>query len=548
MNFKDLLKAMQLIEDDRKISKDIVKEALMEALAKAYRKHVDIPDILVRVDINDKTGKITVFQQYLVVSDVEDEELEISLEEAKEENPEIQLGEFIEHEVSINDLGRAAALLAKNVMKQKIREAEKQAVYDEYIDLLDEMVLGIVESVEEKFILVNLGKTIALMPKGAQIPGERYQEGQKIRVVITECNKDTKGSQVLVSRADAKLVKRLFEKEVPEIYQGIVEIRGIAREAGERTKMAVYSKNADIDPRGACIGPRGQRVQEISDELNGEKIDIFEWSENTTELVKNALAPAEVIAVLPTEEKRSLLVVVDNSQLSLAIGKKGKNARLAVKLTNMKIDIKTKEELIEQGADFDKLMFNYEVEQEKFKRELASRAIAQMEQEMEVEAIEEVVEATIEEVIEVVEPVMEVLEETPVVETIEAVEVVEEVKTAPVIEPVKKAEEKIEVEKVVKKVKREPKVRTDYVSVFEKLAESPKPKTDKPEFKKRKKKDEDERKLRSIDIKKDKDYDIKPVYSEEELEEIRLREEQEALEAYSDEIDYDEFEEYYEED
>lgn len=548
MNFKDLLKAMQLIEDDRKISKDIVKEALMEALAKAYRKHVDIPDILVRVDINDKTGKITVFQQYLVVSDVEDEELEISLEEAKEENLEIQLGEYIEHEVSINDLGRAAALLAKNVMKQKIREAEKQAVYDEYIDLLDEMVLGIVESVEEKFILVNLGKTIALMPKGAQIPGERYQEGQKIRVVITECNKDTKGSQVLVSRADAKLVKRLFEKEVPEIYQGIVEIRGIAREAGERTKMAVYSKNDDIDPRGACIGPRGQRVQEISDELNGEKIDIFEWSENTTELVKNALAPAEVIAVLPTEEKRSLLVVVDNSQLSLAIGKKGKNARLAVKLTNMKIDIKTKEELIEQGADFDKLMFNYEVEQEKFKRELASRTIAQMEQEMEIEAIEEIVEDAIEEVVEVVEPVVEVIEETPVVETIEVVEAVEEVKPTPVEEPVKKTEEKVETEKVVKKVKREPKVRTDYVSVFEKLAETPKPKTDKPEFKKRKKKDEDERKLRSIDIKKDKDYDIKPVYSEEELEEIRLREEQEALEAYSDEIDYDEFEEYYEED
>ncbi len=548
MNFKDLLKAMQLIEDDRKISKDIVKEALMEALAKAYRKHVDIPDILVRVDINDKTGKITVFQQYLVVSDVEDEELEISLEEAKDENLEIQLGEYIEHEVSINDLGRAAALLAKNVMKQKIREAEKQAVYDEYIDLLDEMVLGIVESVEEKFILVNLGKTIALMPKGAQIPGERYQEGQKIRVVITECNKDTKGSQVLVSRADAKLVKRLFEKEVPEIYQGIVEIRGIAREAGERTKMAVYSKNDDIDPRGACIGPRGQRVQEISDELNGEKIDIFEWSENTTELVKNALAPAEVIAVLPTEEKRSLLVVVDNSQLSLAIGKKGKNARLAVKLTNMKIDIKTKEELIEQGADFDKLMFNYEVEQEKFKRELASRTIAQMEQEMEIEAIEEIVEDAIEEVVEVVEPVVEVIEETPVVETIEVVEAVEEVKPTPVEEPVKKTEEKVETEKVVKKVKREPKVRTDYVSVFEKLAETPKPKTDKPEFKKRKKKDEDERKLRSIDIKKDKDYDIKPVYSEEELEEIRLREEQEALEAYSDEIDYDEFEEYYEED
>ncbi|MEG0177115.1 transcription termination factor NusA [Anaerorhabdus sp.] len=541
MNFKDLLKAMQLIEDDRKISKEVVKEALMEALAKAYRKHVDIPDVLVRVNIEDKSGKITVYQQYLVVSDVEDEELEISLTDAKEINPEIELGGLIEKEVSINDLGRAAALLAKNVMKQKIREAEKQAVYDEYIDLLDEMVLGVIESVEEKFILVNLGKTIALMPKGAQIPGERYQEGQKIRVVITECNRDTKGSQVLVSRADAKLVKRLFEKEVPEIYQGVVEIRGIAREAGERTKMAVYSKNPDVDPRGACIGPRGQRVQEISDELNGEKIDIFEWSENTTELVKNALAPAEVIAVVPTEEKRSLLVIVDNSQLSLAIGKKGKNARLAVKLTNMKIDIKTKEELIEQGIDFEKLMFNYEVEQEKIKRELASKTIANMEEEYD-DAIEEVVvEEIVETPIEVVEEVISA-DDNVVTETIvEETDVIEEVK---IVEPIK------EVEKPIKRVKKDPKPRTDYVSVFEKLADTStsKPKTEKVEFKKRKKKEEDERKLRSIDIKKDKDYDIKPVYSEEELEEIRLREEQEASEAYSSDIDYDEFEEYYEED
>ncbi|SJZ97546.1 transcription termination factor NusA [Anaerorhabdus furcosa] len=542
MNFKDLLKAMQLIEDDRKISKEVVKDALKEALAKAYRKHVDIPDILVRVDISDATGKITVYQQYLVVTDVEDEELEISLVDAKELNPEIELGGFIEKEVSINELGRAAALLAKNVMKQKIREAEKQAVYDEYIDLLDEMVLGIIESVEEKFILVNLGKTIALMPKGAQIPGERYQEGQKIRVVITECNKDTKGSQVLVSRADAKLVKRLFEKEVPEIYQGIVEIRGIAREAGERTKMAVYSKNPDVDPRGACIGPRGQRVQEISDELNGEKIDIFEWSENTTELVKNALAPAEVIAVVPTDEKRSLMVIVDNSQLSLAIGKKGKNARLAVKLTNMKIDIKTKEELIEQGVDFDKLMFDYEVEQEKIKRELASKAIAEMEEEFEIEAIEEKEELHEEETEVIVETTEEI--EEAVVETVVVTETVEPVQEVKKVEPKPEAP----VEKVVKKVKKEPKVRTDYVSVFEKLADTSKPKVEKPDFKKRKKKDEEERKLRSIDIKKDKDYDIKPVYSEEELEEIRMREEKEALEAYNNEIDYDEFEEYYDED
>lgn len=541
MNFKDLLKAMQLIEDDRKISKEVILDALKEALSKAYRKHVDIPDIMVRVNIDEKTGKITVFQQYLVVSDVEDEELEISLEDAKKEHEDIELGSIVEKEVSIDNLGRAAALLAKNVMKQKIREAEKQGVYDEYIDLLDEMVLGIIESVEEKFILVNLGKTLALMPKGAQIPGERYTEGQKIRVIITECNKETKGSQILVSRSDAKLVKRLFEKEVPEIYQGIVEIKAIAREAGERTKMAVYSKNPDIDAIGSCIGPRGSRVQEIIDELRGEKIDIFEWSENITDLVKNALAPAQVVAVLPTEEKRALLVIVDNDQLSLAIGKKGKNARLAVKLTNMKIDIKTKEELIEQGVDFDKLMFDYEIQQEKAKRESASKAIAKMEQEN-IE-LDETVEDFQDEIgEEVQDTVVEETTEEVRVETID--DEVAPVAETPVVE-------EVVVKEVIKKVKREPRVRKEYVSVFERLADnsSPKPKVDKKDDKKRgKKKDEEERKLRSIDIKKDKDYDIKPVYSEEELEEIRLREEQEALEAYSSEVDYDEFEDYYEED
>lgn len=218
MNFKEFLKAMQTIEDDRKITKEIVIAALQEALAKAYRKHIDIPDVLVRVDINEANGQIHVYQQYTVVEEVEDEELEVALADVKDKG--YQLGDLVDHEVDISQIGRAAALLAKNVMKQKIREAEKQAVYDEYIDQLDEMVTGMIESVEEKFVVVNLGKTMALMPRAAQIPGERYVEGQSIRVVITECNKDTKGAQVLVSRSDAKLVKRLFEKEVPEIYQG----------------------------------------------------------------------------------------------------------------------------------------------------------------------------------------------------------------------------------------------------------------------------------------------------------------------------------------
>ncbi|TFG82127.1 MAG: transcription termination/antitermination protein NusA, partial [Erysipelotrichales bacterium] len=364
MNFKDFLAAMQAIEGDRNISKEIVLAALQEALAKAYRKHIEIPDALVNVDINEKTGEVSLFQQYLVVENIEDEELEISLEDAKSKNPELELGSLYNVKVNIDDLGRAAALLAKNVMKQKIREAEKQAVYDEYIDKLDEMVIGMIESVEEKFVVVNLGKTLAMMPKAAQMPNETYKEGQKIRLVITEVSKDTKGAQVLVSRADAKLVKRLFEKEVPEIFQGIVEIKAIAREAGERTKMAVASKRDDVDPIGACIGPRGQRVQVVIEELRGEKIDIFEWSENVTELIKNSLSPAQILAVLPSGEKRGLLVVVEDNQLSLAIGKKGKNARLAVRLTGLRIDIKSRAEIEEQGIDWKKLAQEHALELE----------------------------------------------------------------------------------------------------------------------------------------------------------------------------------------
>ncbi|MEG0330386.1 MAG: transcription termination factor NusA, partial [Longicatena sp.] len=353
MKLKDFMAAMQAIESDRQLSKEVVVDALQEALAKAFRKHIEIPDALVRVDINDKTGNIKVYQQRLVVEEAEDDELEISLSEAKKINQDLELGALVEEEVSIADLGRAAVILAKNVMKQKIREAEKLVVYEEYCDKVEEMIFGTIESVEEKFCVVNIGKTLALMPKNQQIPNERYNDGQIIRVIISEVNKETKGAQVLVSRADATLVKRLFEKEVPEIYQGIIEIKAIAREAGERTKMAVYSHNENIDPIGACIGPRGQRVQVVIDELHGEKIDIFEWSEDVTELIKNALSPAEVLAVIPNEERRDgLLVVVPDNQLSLAIGKRGKNARLAVKLTNSKIDIKSESDIDAMGINW----------------------------------------------------------------------------------------------------------------------------------------------------------------------------------------------------
>ncbi|MBR2685033.1 MAG: transcription termination/antitermination protein NusA [Erysipelotrichaceae bacterium] len=557
MNSNNFVKAIESIENDRNINKDVVIEALKEALTKAFRKQAESPDADVVVDIDDK-GNITMVQRYKVVETVEFDELEVSLEDAKRLNPSLELGDYYEEDIDVDELGRAAALIAKNVLKQKIREAEKQAVYDEYIDKLDEMVLGSIESVEDKFIVVNLGKTLAIMPKVAQNPNEHYYEGQKLRVVITEVNKDTKGAQVLVSRSDARLVRRLFEKEVPEIFTGTVEIKAIAREAGERTKMAVFSKNPDVDPIGACIGPRGSRVQVIIEELHGEKIDIFEWSDDVEQLIKNALAPAQILAVVPSPEGKGLLVVVDNDQLSLAIGKKGKNARLAVKLTNSRIDIKTKDELEEKGIDYKQLVFEYAIEQERIKREKAAEELARMKEEQARVIAEREAREQAEETPNIADYMDEVYEEEaetedrPIEGTMahqEEVTAAEEKAKEPVAEEVKeevKEEAKEEVKEEVKPAKRTRKPlqeRSDYVSKFEDYAGSSAPVEQKST--KKKKKDEDsDRKARSADIRKDKEYEIKIEYSEEELAEI---EEYNASleEDWDEDIDYDEYDEYY---
>lgn len=536
MNYKDFLRAMEAIESDRNIDKDIVIAALKEALEKAYKKHVEVSDALVDVTIDEESGNVAIFRKYLVVEEVEDDELEVDLETAHQRDGSLAIGDYMAVEESIQDLGRPAALLAKNVLKQKIREAEKQGVYDEYISQLGDLVTVSIETVEEKFLVVNLGKTLALMPKAAQIPGERYYEGQKIKVVISEVNRDTKGAQILVSRSDEQLVRRLFEREIPEIYQGLVEIKAIARDAGERTKIAVYSKHDDIDALGACIGPGGSRVHEIIDEIRGEKIDVFEWSDNIVELVSNALAPAKVISVIPAENKRSILVVVEDDQLSLAIGKKGKNARLAVKLTGKKIDIKTPSTLAEAGIDYKKL-------EEEYQNKLAEEAVLKQLLEPQKPVVIEP-EHDIE-----VEPVTEIIDETS-----EATDVAQE--TTPVVEPKPIVEadtptEVVAAEKpVVKKAKPVVK-RTEYVSKFEKLADVSK--TTEAEAssyakrKYRKEKEEEERRLRDAEIRKEKEYEIKPEYSEEELEEIRLQQEEERRKSWiEDEIDFDEFDEFYE--
>ena len=566
MKLKDFMAAMQAIETDRKLSKEVVVDALQEALAKAFRKHIEIPDALVRVDVNEKSGDIKVYQQRLIVENVEDDELEISLEDAKRVNQELELGGVVEEEVSIADLGRAAVILAKNVMKQKIREAEKLVVYEEYCDKVEEMVMGTIESVEEKFCVVNIGKTLALMPKNQQIPNERYREGEMIRVVITEVNKETKGAQVLVSRGDATLVKRLFEKEVPEIFQGIIEIKAIAREAGERTKMAVYSHNENIDPIGACIGPRGQRVQVIIDELGGEKIDIFEWSEDVTELIKNALSPAEVLAVIPSEERKGgLLVVVPDNQLSLAIGKRGKNARLAVKLTGNKIDIKAETDVDAAGINWKEIAMKQR--EEFLARQQEAKLAAQMERFEENAQPQDALslddagvsfqEAVTEEAVS--ESVVE--ESSEPVEATASTAVEEASVSAPVEEVVEEAQpqEETDLEKAARIVREKQKQeglnlkeKQEYRSKFETLADASAKQDDKaaakPRYKKYDKYEEkEERRKPTFDLNK-KDYEMKPIYSEEELAEIE-REEREIEESdwIHDEIDFDEYDKYYEE-
>ena len=576
IKYTQLLNAIRGVEDDKNVPENIVLEALTEAVAKAFKKDSELQDIEVKAEINKKSKTIDIYQYYNVVEEVEDDELEISLEDAKKLDSNAELGGQVREKKEITSMSRAAASLAKNVFRQKIREAEKVAVYNEYIDQKDEMVIGTVESVKDKFTLISLGKTVALLSKSAEIPHEKLTEGQSIRVVITDVQKETKGSQVLVSRADATLVKRLFEKEVPEIYQGVVEIKSIAREAGERTKMAVLSHNPDVDPIGSCIGPRGSRVQKIIDELHGEKIDIFQWNDDVTELVKNALAPAEIISVLPGQDDNSLLVVVSEDQLSLAIGKRGKNARLAVKLTGRKIDIKTRQELEDMGKDYDELLAQAEVMKKKLAEEAKAKnverqkAAAKEEEEKRLAAIAKFRAENPDSIVDededyIPEEMMEKVNDT-IIDEISNQPDEEEHQEAPVEEPVVEVvEETVEEEKpvVVEKTAEEKEAsrkhadleelakKATYVSHFEKLVDSSKPKNTDSKYKKKKKKDEEEYKVRNKDLEEQIKKNLlvadnRPIYSEEELAEIEAQQESEAEKEYD--IDYDEYEEYYDDD
>lgn len=525
------------IESDRQLTPEIVEEALKEALTKAYRKHIEIPDAYVKTEIKD--GIIHIYHQRVVVEEVEDDELEISLKEAKKVNKDAKLGDMIDEEVDYTQFDRAAVVLAKNVIKQKIREAEKQIVYEEYCDKVDEMVMGTVETVEPKFVIVNIGKTLAMMKKSQQIPGETYYEGQNLLVVITEVNKETKGAQVLVSRATPVFVRRLFEREVPEIYQGIIEIKAIAREPGERCKIAVYTHNENIDPIGACIGPRGSRVQMIINELHGEKIDIFEWSDNIADLIKNALSPSEAIAVIPNENvKDGLIVVVPESQLSLAIGKRGKNARLAVKLTNRKINIKSDAEMEEAGIDYMALskamQEEYEAKKAKERAYKQQQRIEELNQTpTEIENVD-VADFTYDD-----DVLLDTEEDMPLQNTTTLFEKEQEKKE------LDEMEEAARIAKAKRKEKASIAPSTEYTSKFENFADVSNKQETAP-VKSKKKQEEVKETADKHDLSEVKQQfeQMKPIYSEEELAEIEAQQMEEEN-VWDEDVDYEEFDEYY---
>ena len=349
MASKKFMEALNLLIEEKGIEKDVFLEMLKESIAKAYKKNYLNPDANVRVEINEKTGKFRLFEIRTVVDDLDDEDIELSLEEAQAINPFYKVGDVVETEADVEHIGRLAAIQTKQLFRQKIRETEKETLYNEYADKKDDIITGIVDRVEDKFAIVNIGKTGAFLAINQQIPGEKIKEGQHLKVYVSDVDRGTKGTHIVVSRTEPNFVKRLFELEVPEVYDGTVEIKAVSREPGERSKVAVYTSNESIDPIGSCVGPKGSRVKNVVDELNGEMIDIIIWSSDPVVFISNALSPSEVKYVAINETDHSALVVVPDDQLSLAIGKRGQNARLAVRLTGWKIDIKSVSEALELG-------------------------------------------------------------------------------------------------------------------------------------------------------------------------------------------------------
>lgn len=361
---EEFVGALRELVKEKGICEDLLFTTIQDALVAAYKKNYANANTNaqnVKVNIDRDTGEIHVYAQKTVVDEVYDDVTEISIEEAKEISPKSEVDDIISLEVTPKNFGRVAAQLAKQVVTQRIKEAERNIIYDEYKEKEFDIITGTILRKDKGIVFVNLGKLEGIIGPNEQIPNEEYKFNEKLKLYIVEVKNGSKGPQIHVSRTHPGLVKRLFELEVPEIFEGVVEIKNISREAGSRSKIAVHSNDEEVDPMGACVGPKGVRVQSIVNELKNEKIDIIKWSKNPEEFIANSLSPAKVISVVVDEESKSAKVVVDDNQLSLAIGKEGQNVRLAAKLTNWKIDIKSKSQKEAQDEE-DERILNTEVE------------------------------------------------------------------------------------------------------------------------------------------------------------------------------------------
>ncbi len=360
MSNNELLDALNILVKEKNISKETLLEAIETSLMTACKNHFGTSEN-VKVFMNQETGTFHCYQAKEVVEEVMDPVCEISLADAHNIDGSYDLGDMVNVEVKSKEFGRISTQIAKNVILQKIREEERKAVFDEYYSKEKEVVTGVVQRYLGRSVSINLGKADAILTENEQIKGEVFNPTERIKVYILEVKTTNRGPKILVSRTHPELVKRLFESEVTEVKDGIVEIKAIAREAGSRTKIAVYSNNPDVDPVGSCVGMNGARVNSIVEELRGEKIDIITWNENPAILIQNALSPAKVISVIADDEEKTAKVVVPDYQLSLAIGKEGQNARLAARLTGFKIDIKSETQARESG---DLLDYEHEYEEE----------------------------------------------------------------------------------------------------------------------------------------------------------------------------------------
>lgn len=340
--------AINYLEKEKGIDKETLLEALEAALISAYKKNFKSASN-VSVKFDEEEGTMQIHARKTIVEEVENDQEEITLDAAREINLGYELGDIVEIEVTPKNFGRIAAQAAKQVVTQRVREAERGVIYNEYVDREEDVMTGIIQRIDQNFVYVDLGKIEAKLARSEQIATEEYHVHDRIKVFVTKVENTNKGPQIFISRSHPGLLKRLFEMEVPEIYDGIVEIKSVSREAGDRSKISVYASNPDVDPVGSCVGPKGQRVQAVVDELNGEKIDIVEWSEDPVVYVSNALSPSKVVDVHVDEENKSTTVIVPDYQLSLAIGKRGQNARLAAKLTGWKIDIKSESVAQKEG-------------------------------------------------------------------------------------------------------------------------------------------------------------------------------------------------------